>query len=150
MRAPLLLATVLITACAPQPQPVKQAEAPKPLDQSHRFPKVDLVDTRLVDKELMSKPFMPGGNVARYKKDGKEYELFLAKLPSPVYAASLLVDWRKALKDAKLNPSYGGYFGLDGSTPTFVFAKGDWLAGVAGLSEKDADTVARPFAAALN
>jgi len=31
-----------------------------------------------------------------------------------------------------------------------VFAKGEWIAGIAGLSEKEADAQARTFAAHLN
>lgn len=135
---------------APEPEPLKKAAAPKPADESHRFPKTDLVDTKVVDKELMGKSFMPGGTVARYKKGAKEYEMFVARMPSAQDAAITLPDWRKALTDSKLIPSFGGYFGQDAGRPVFVFAKGTWIAGVAGLPEKQADTQARLLAAELN
>jgi len=71
-------------------------------------------------------------------------------LPNPQDAAFLLLDWNKALAGAKLVPSFGGYFGQDAGRPVFVFAKGAWIAGVAGLPEKDADMAARTLAAHLD
>jgi hypothetical protein len=127
-----------------------KAEAPKPSDESDRFATVNLVGTKVVDKELLGKSFMPGGTLARYKKGKKEYEMFVAKLPTPTDAAILLLDWKKALANSKLVPSFGGYFGLDAGRPVFVFAKGAWIAGVAGLPEKEADLEARTLAAHLN
>lgn len=146
--------TLLISSCGSQPkpatEPAKQAEAPRPSDESQRFATANLVKTEVVDKELMGKPFMPGGTLARYKKGKKEYEMFVAKLPSATDAAILLPDWRKTLTNSKLVPSFGGYFGQDAGRPVFVFAKGAWIAGIAGLSEKDADMEARTLAAHLD
>lgn len=148
-------ATVFISSCGPQPkpaasEPAKQIEAPKPSDESQRFSTANLVDTKVVDKELMGKPFMPGGTLARYKKGKKEYEMFVAKLPTATDAAILLPDWRKALTDSKLVPSFGGYFGQDAGRPVFVFTKGAWIAGIVGLSEKEADVEARTLAVRLD
>ncbi len=103
-----------------------------------------------MDKELMGKPFMPGGTLARYKKGKKQYEMFAAKLPTATDAAILLLDWRKALTGSKLVPAFGGYFGQDAGRPVFVFSKGAWIAGIAGLPEKEADLEARTLAAHLN
>jgi hypothetical protein len=107
------------------------------------------VETKLVPDHLMDKSFMPGGNLARYKRGSAEYEMFVAKLPDASTAALLLLDWRKGLADAKLIPSFGGYFGKDGNLPVFVFSKGGWIAGIAGLSEKEMDLRARSLAARL-
>jgi hypothetical protein len=93
---------------------------------------------------------MPGGTLGHYKKGKTEYEVFIAKLPTPLDAAILLPDWSKALTGSKLVPSFGGYFGLDAGRPVFVFSKGAWIAGIAGLSEKDVDAFARILAAQLN
>jgi len=134
----------------PQPETAKQAEAPKPLNESRRFPKANLIGTEVQDKELLGKAFMPGGTVARYKKGRLEYELFVARLPSATDAAILLLDWKKTLVDSKLVPSFGGYFGLDAGRPVFVFSKGSWIACVAGLPEKQADAQARLLAAELD
>ena len=76
--------------------------------------------------------------------------MFIAKMPSAQDAAFLLLDWNKALAGAKIVASFGGYFGQDAGRPVFVFAKGAWIAGVAGLTEKDADLAARTLAAHLD
>jgi hypothetical protein len=145
-------AVLLLTSCGsqPKPEPVTKVETPKPADESARFVTANLVETKVVDKELMGKPFMPGGTLARYKKGKKEYEMFVVKLATATDAAILLPDWRKALTDSKLVPSFGGYFGIDAGRPVFVFSKGAWIAGIAGLPEKEADAEARILAARLN
>jgi len=148
-------AAALMLSCGAEPkpalsEPAKTASAPKPPDESRRFPLANLVNTQVVDNHLLDKSFMPGGTLAHYKKGKTEYSMFIAKLSTPQDAAFLLPDWNKALSGAKLVPSFGGYFGQDGGHPVFVFAKGAWIAGVAGLPEKDADLAARNLAAHLN
>ena len=157
MRTPIavLIFTALLASCGseskqPAAEAPKKAEAPKPADESQRFPKANRTGTQVVDNNLLGKPFMPGGTLAHYKKGQTEYQMFVARMPSAQDAAFLLLDWRKALKETKLIPSWGGYFGQDSGTPVFVFAKGSWIAGVVGLSEKDADTVSRVLAAELD
>jgi hypothetical protein len=88
--------------------------------------------------------------VGHYKSGKTDFDIFIAKLPSPAEAAFLLPDWRKAMTDAKFVPSFGGYFGTDAGRPVFVFTKGEWIAGVAGLNEKAADAQARVLAGQLN
>jgi hypothetical protein len=149
-------AAALLISCgpepknAPEPAAVKKTDAPRPMNESRRFPRANLVDTNVVDRALMGKEFMPGGTMAHYKKGPVEYDMFVAKMPSATDAAVTLPDWRKALSDSKLVPSFGGYFGNDGGRPVFVFSKGAWIAGVAGLPEKDADLQARTLANLLN
>jgi hypothetical protein len=157
MRAHVLFVAVfvLLSCCGSPPkpgasEPVKQTEVVKPSDESDRFPTANLVGSKVVDRELMGKTFMPGGTMARYKKGKKEYEMFVAKLATSTDAAILLLDWKKALADSRLVPSFGGYFGMDGGRPVFVFSKGVWIAGVAGLPEKEADLEARTLASRLN
>lgn len=145
----------LALSCGSQPKPPaaeapQKAETPKPVDESRRFPQASLVDTRLVDTQLMGKSFMPGGTFASYRKGKAEYQMFIAKAPSPTDAAIALLDWKKALAGAKLIPSFGGYYGKDQDRPVFVFTKGAWIAGVAGLPEKEADLQARALAAHLD
>jgi hypothetical protein len=146
---------LVLVSCTPEtkspaPETPAKAEISRPADESRRFPGANLVDTRLVERELMGKPFMPGGTLAHYRKGKNEYSMFLARLPSATDAAILLLDWNKALSGARLIPSFGGYFGQDAGRPVFVFSKGAWIAGVAGLPEKDADLAARALAAHLN
>jgi hypothetical protein len=157
MHMPFLAAGVaaLLVSCGsqpktPEPEPAKTAAVVKPPDESRRFPAVNLMDTQVVDKQLLGKSFMPGGTLARYKKGKTDYSMFVAKMPTAQDAAFLLLDWNKALAGSKLIPSFGGYFGQDAGTPVFVFAKNAWIAGVAGLPEKDADLAARTLAAHLN
>ncbi len=147
----LIASCALLISCSPEPknEPPKAAEAPAVHDESRRFPQANLVDTKVVPRQLLGKPFMPGGTVAAYKKGKTEWSLFVAQFPDANSAAIALPDWRKALADSKLEPSFGGYFGQDGGQPVFVFAKGAWIAGVQGLPEKDADAQARLLAAKL-
>jgi hypothetical protein len=151
---PLLTAALLISCGsepkASSPEPARSAAAPKPADESRRLPLLNRVDTQVVDDHILGKSFMPGGTLAHYKRGKIEYSMFIAKLPTPQDAAFLLLDWNKALGGATLVPSFGGYFGHDAQTAVFVFAKGAWIAGVAGLPEKDADLAARTLAAHLD
>jgi hypothetical protein len=134
----------------PKAEAPKQVQAPKPPDESRRFPKTYLLDTTVVDKQLLGKAFMPGGTLAQYRKGKTDFDMFVAKTASPTDAALILPDWKKALTDAKFVPSFGGYFGTDAGRPIFVFAKGAWIAGIAGLPQKDADAEARLLAKALD
>ncbi len=139
-----------LASCASEPPKVaekpKVDPAPKPVDETRKFPKADLVSVTLVEKELLGKDFMPGGNLGEYKRGTVSYRLFLAKSFSPDRAAILLLDLKNHLKDAKFVPHFGGYYGTDGSVPVFTFTKNAYLMGVVGLEEKDADPVARAFA----
>ena len=149
-------ALVMLTACgssspppqeAPQPAPVAKA---KPIDESRRFPLTDQVSIQLVNDKLLGKDFLPGGNVAEYRHQGKSWEQFLLRSSNAEAAALLLFDFKNHLRDSKYLPHMGGYFGTDGTKPIYIFQKGAFLAGFAGLPEKDADPLARQFAARLN
>jgi hypothetical protein len=128
----------------------KPAPPPKPSDESARFPKAGLLRTEVVDDHVLGKSFMPGGTVAHYRRGKSEYDMFVAKLATPTDAAILLLDWKKALADAVLIASFGGYSGSDSGRPVFVFTKGSWLAGIAGLPQKQADLQGRLLAARLD
>jgi hypothetical protein len=150
----LTVAAFAMMSCSSDRNSPQEAVAPpavvKPADESRRFPATDLVDTRVIDKEVAGKPFMPGGTVAKYRKGKTEYEMFVARAASPTHAAIALSDWRKVLTEPKLVASFGGYMGHDNGVPTFVFSKGQWIAGVRGLSDKQADLAARTLAARLD
>lgn len=154
MRISALLTVVsglFLISCGSENRPAPAAEvpkkaAPKIFDEWRRFPKENLIDTKVVQTNLMGKSFMPGGTLARYKKGKTEYEMFLAEYPTADDAAIASLDWKKALDDSKLVPSFGGCFGKDAGRPVFVFPKNKWIAGVAGLPEKEADAVARVLA----
>ena len=134
----------------PQPAAAPAPEHAKPPDESRRFPLTDQVSIQLVDDHLLGKDYLPGGNVAEYKRKGKIYRQFLMHTKSPDAAALLVFDFKSRLQNPKFLPHMGGYFGMDGATPVYVFPKGPYVAGLAGLPEKDADLLARQFAARLN
>ncbi len=141
---------LFLSSCSSATKVATPVETLKPHDESRRFPTANLVDTNVVNEKLLGKSFMPGGTLARYKKGKIEYEMFIARLPTATDAAVILPDWRTALSDSKLIPSFGGYFGRDADRPVFVFSKGPWIAGIVGLPEKDADLQARSLAAKLD
>jgi len=148
---------VLLAACGsssdrpnPVPQPKQAAVPPKPPDESRNLPQTNQVSTEVIADHLLGKSFMPGGTLGHYKNGKHEYEMFVRKSASPLDAAILLADWQKELKDSKLVPAFGAYFGDDGGRPVFVFTKGPWIAGIAGLTEKQADLPARSLATLLN
>ena len=149
--------TILLASCSSAPSKAPAAAAAvtptpavKPADETRRFPLADQTGTEVVDSHLLGKAFMPGGTLAHYKKGRLAYDMFVAKLGSPTDAAIALLDWNKALANADFIPSFGGYFGQDGERPVFVFAKGSWIAGIAGLPQKEADAQARVLASRLD
>ncbi len=134
---------------APAPEAKAAAAKPKPPDESRRFSTENRVSMELVDDNLLGKDYLPGGNLATYEADGKTYQLFLAVLPNAEESSFALLDAQESLRDAEFVASFGGYYGLDGDTPWFVFGKGKHFAGVVGLPQEEADLVARDFAARI-
>jgi hypothetical protein len=138
-----------LSSCGSEPKKAPVAAIPEPVkppDESQRFPKANLVSSEVVTTGLMGHAFMPGGTLGHFKKGRTQYDMFVAKLDSPTAAAILLLNYSKALTDAKLVPSFGGYFGKDGDRPVFVFTKDVWITGIAGLPQKQADAEARVLA----
>lgn len=133
-----------------EPKPEPAAAAPKAVDEGRRFPVADRVSLQLINDHLLGKDYLPGGNVAEYKKRGKSYQQFLIRSGSAEAAALLLFDFKGHLNDAKFLPHMGGYFGMDGAIPVYIFQKSSFMAGFAGLPEKEADVLARQFAARLD
>ena len=133
-----------------QPQAAPAPAAVKPVDESRRFPLADRTSIQLVDNHILGKDFLPGGNVAEYRRKGKTYQQFLVRSTSAESAALLMFDFKGHLKDAKFLAHMGGYFGMDGATPVYMFQKSVFLAGFVGLPEKEADVLARQFALRLD
>ena len=138
---------------APPKEQSEAASAPaavKPVDESRRFPLADRTSIQLVDNHVLGKDFLPGGNVAEYRRKGKTYQQFLVRSTSAESAALLMFDFKGHLKDAKYLAHMGGYFGMDGATPVYMFQKSVFVAGFVGLPEKEADVLARQFATRLD
>jgi hypothetical protein len=124
--------------------------APKPADESRRFPKKDQVGVKVVDTHVLDKEILPGGTVADYKRGKTQYQMFVIKYSTPAAAAVALLDLKTTLQSPKFVAHFGGYSGKDGAAPVFIYTKGAWLAGVKGLPETEADILSRDFAAHLN
>jgi len=149
----LALLLVLGACSVPSEQPVakKAAEpAPRPADETRRFPMQDRVKVEIVEDHLLGNALLPPGNLAEYAAGGKTYHLFLGEAKSGEAAALVMFDYKKTFTDSKLLPHMGGYYGMDGGQPVYIFVKGKWLAGIVGLDEAEADPLAREFAARLD
>ncbi len=151
----IALSLALTWGCgSPSELPVVESKpAPPPekiLDETHKFPKDGLVESKLVENHLAGKEFMPGGNFAEYEANGKKYQIFFALRGSGDQALFLFMDYKELLDDSKFIAHLGGYFGQDEGVPTLVFPKNMYVIGVAGLDEKEADMAARVIAARLN
>ena len=141
----------ILCACGSTPpkQQFRIVLAPAPPDESRRFPMAGQISMRVVNDHILGKDFLPGGNVAEYKQKSKTYQQFLVRSGTPEAAALLLFEHKSHLRDPKFLGHMGGYFGMDGDKPVYIFQKGIFLAGFVGLPEKDADVLARQFAARL-
>lgn len=152
----IISVALLAAGCGPAPEQQERAAAkpaPKPelpFDETMKFPAQDRVEVQVFPAPLMGKAFLPGGNIAHYKRGAREWDLFLIKASAADTAALLLLDYKKQMTDTHVVAHFGGFAGTDGDKPAFIFAKGRWLAGIRGLPEKEADTAAREFAARIN
>jgi hypothetical protein len=149
----LILVGFVFFGCSNPPpeaasKPPVAAPGPPP-DESQHFPQTGLVKMERIPINLLGKTFMPGGNLATYKRGKLTYQQFLGKMQDPDHAAFLLLDWNKTLKPSTYLAYMGGYFGMDDAQPVYVFTKGAWIAGVVGLPKDKADPIAREFAARL-
>jgi hypothetical protein len=121
-----------------------------PITASHNpderyLPATGQLSIQEVPAHVLNNGALPGGLLADYKG----YQLFLIRTASAEKASFLLLDYKKTLKEPKYLPNMGGFFGADAGRPAYVFAKGVFLAGVAGLPQDKADAVARTFAARI-
>jgi hypothetical protein len=154
MRQPAWWLAVFLVACGgsekPVPAPPPKKKAAPVADERRRFPPQDQVKMEVAQDRLLGKDFLPGGNVAEYKRRGKTYQQFLVRAASPDKAAFLLLDFKNVLTGARFIPHMGAFYGKDGEKPVYVLQKGVWLAGYVGLTDKEAEPLAREFAARLN
>jgi hypothetical protein len=154
---PFITAALLLSGCgapAPKQESAKPAAAPAatqmPAPEDRRFPADGRVEVAQTAESLYGKPFLTGGNIAKYKRGAKEFELFLIKSANPSAPASMMFEYKSALAGAKFIAHFGGYAGKDGDVDVFLFCKGSWLAGIRGLPQAEADLIARDFAARLD
>jgi len=147
-----LTAGLFAAGCSSAPEPKKQVEAPPPppvKDDTGLLLVKNRVSAAVVQNHLFGKQVLPGGTLGEYQDGGKKYQLFIMETTSSQNAAILLLDFKTTLTDAAYIAYMGGYFGTDAGKPVYVFAKLQYLAGVAGLPEDLADPIARQLAARL-
>lgn len=149
-----VLACLLAVSCGGEKAEEKKGptkvQVPAPVDETRRFPMAGRDKVEVVPDQLFGKAFLPGGNVASYAKDGKVWQQFAIKAKSPADTAILLGQFKDAMQQPKFVAHMGGYYGTDGARSYFVFPKGNWLAGVAGLPLEESDTIGRQMALLLN
>ncbi len=151
--AALLLSVALTGSCGGSGNQEKKAAAPAPpppvKDDRLLLLPAHQTAARIVPDHLLGKMALPGGTIGDYEDGGRKYQLFIIETDTAQDAAFLLVDFKPLLTDPLYIAYMGGYFGMDGGTPVWVFAKGKYLAGVVGLAKDPADAVARELAARL-
>ena len=156
MRVPLPLAMMILTGCGSSPEPAARtteapsATAPAPVkDLASLLPSAGRVSAKVVPDHILDEPKLPGGTLGEYAAGSGKYQLFVVESDNAQNAALMLLDMKGALRNPEYLPNFGGYFGVHGTQPVFVFAKLQYLAGVAGLPQKDAEPIARTLAVRL-
>jgi hypothetical protein len=119
-------------------------------DQSAMLPAQGRKHSGIVADHVAGITKLPGGTVGDYESGGRKYQIFLVDAATNQQAAFLLLDAKAALKDPEYLASFGGYFGSDGTRPVFVFARLQYLVGIAGLPKDKADPIARTLGARLH
>lgn len=148
----LVTAIALLTGCgsAPAPAPLKKVEVRRVMDHTPALMREGLVASRVVQEHLLDQPKLPGGSLGEYQAKGRKYRAFIVDADTDQAAALLLFDFKSALQKPGYIPYMGGYFGSDGQEPVYVFAKKQYVAGIAGLPMADADGLARTLASRLH
>ncbi|HSW51348.1 MAG TPA: hypothetical protein VLH09_14280 [Bryobacteraceae bacterium] len=107
----MVAVTLSLASCgaAPAPPPAKrtvQVEAPPPREEWHRFPKADMIETKLIETQLMGKRLMPGGTLGRCKQANTEYETFICRPSSADDAKLVLAEWKAVMTNPQLIYSF--------------------------------------------
>ncbi len=137
------------------PPPVVEApvaklpDLPNPIAEDVRFPSKYRKSVSVVAAKLLGYDFLGGGNLAEYDTGKTKYKLFTIRCRSAQQAGSYIFDIKSKLKDPRFVASYGGYFSEMPEAPLFVFAKGQYIAGLVGLAEEEAIQTGKEFAARL-
>ncbi len=155
MHRRFILLAPFFYSCSSPPPPAPAAQAPKlpdlpnPVAEDVKFPTKNRISVQVVPAPLLGYAFLGGGNLAEYAAGSAKYRLFTIRCRSAAQAGSYIFDIKSQLKDPRFVASYGGYFSEMPAGPLFVFAKGAYIGGIAGLSEADAIQTGKEFAARL-
>jgi hypothetical protein len=150
-----LIALLWLVSCSQNPvrepalKPFSLPETPRQIAEDVKFPAAGKKGVEVVETNLLGLPFLTGGNLAEYDTGKLQYKLFVIRMKSPAQAGSYIFELEKQLQGAKFVASYGGYFGQTSAGPLFVFAKGAYIGGIAGLTEDQSVQIGKEFAARL-
>jgi hypothetical protein len=128
----------------------KMPELPRAIAEDVRFPPAGRQSVTVVERELLGLPYLAGGNVASYDTGKRQYRLILIRCRNAGQAGNYIFDIKNQMEAPKFVASYGGYYAeKTAAGPLFVFAKGSYIGGVAGLSEAAAIETGKEFAARI-
>lgn len=113
------------------------------------LPPSHLIDSKVVAAHLFAPSLPPGGVVGEYREQKGGYRLLLVRMPTNDKAAFLLLDIKKLMTMPHYLAHMGGFAGSKDGQPFYVFAKGPFVAAIAGKPESEADLLARFFAGRL-
>ena len=113
------------------------------------LPPAHLIDSKVVEAHLLAPSLKPGGLLGNYRDAKGEYRLMLVRMPTNEKAAFLLLDIKKLMTEPHYLAHMGGFAGKKDGVPFYVFAKGPFVAAIAGKPENEADLLARVFAGRL-
>lgn len=150
---PVLVIALLagLISCGSAPPPVaekpKLPDLPRPIAEDVRFPSANRKSVAVVEKELLGVPYLGGGNLAEYDTGKQKYKLLLIRCRTATQAGTYIFDIKNQMREPKFVASYGGYY--EAASQLFVFAKGSYIGGIAGLSEEEAVQTGKEFAARI-
>ena len=151
----LVAMTLLVVSCgkAPVEETSKKfvmPDLPRPIAEDVRFPSPNRKAIEVVQKEMLGLPYLGGGNVADYDTGKQKYKLLLIRCKTAGQAGNYIFDIKNQMESPKFVASYGGYFAEKTTAgPLFVFAKGSYIGGIAGLNEAEAIQAGKEFAARI-
>jgi hypothetical protein len=150
-----LLFSLLLSSCGSEKpaaeKTVKPAlpDLPNAIAEDVRFPSADRKTMSVVPAPLLGMEMLAAGNLAEYEKGGKQWKLFTIRCRNATQAGSYLFSIKGQLQDPKFVASYGGYFAKTAQGGLLVFAKNQYVAGIAGLDEAEAIETGKMFGARL-
>lgn len=119
---------------------------PKQEDLSRYMPKENRQKVSLLEGNLFELDTLPAATLANYSKGGKSFEQFLFRTQSTAMAGVYLAYVKDAMANPKFVAGFGGYFGEIDGKPVFAFVKNEYVTGLVGLSQADADAEGRIIA----
>ncbi len=145
----------LLVSCGGNP-PVEEAkkpalpDLPRAIAEDVRFPSLNRKSIGVVATPMLGLAYLGGGNLAGYETGKQKYKLLLIRCRNATQAGNYIFDIKNQMNAPKFVASYGGYFDAATSAgPLFVFAKGSYIGGIAGLSEEEAIQAGKEFAARI-